>query len=79
MIIFQKRELILIDIHYYLPDYCHIIQSFVWQTEDNIPELPRVHKFLNYWKINIQAKIKEVIVCAGRNKYETTNFYKVLQ
>lgn len=29
---------------------------------DIVPELPQTHKFLNFWKDNIEAVIKEVQV-----------------
>ena len=43
-----------------MPDYQVILQQFVWQTADIRPEYPRIHKFLNYWKDNIDAVIAEV-------------------
>jgi len=45
-----------------MPDYTDIVQQFIWQTKDITPELPRVHKFLNYWHHNIDAVIKDVQV-----------------
>tara|TARA_R100001079_G_C4446028_1_gene151177 strand:- start:240 stop:494 length:255 start_codon:yes stop_codon:yes gene_type:complete len=57
-----RKNLILIDVYYYMPDPPHLIQEFIWQTDDITPELPRVHKFLNYWKENIDAVIQEVKV-----------------
>lgn len=49
-----------IQIYYYMPDHRSIINEFVWQTEDLVPEFPRIHKFLLHWKNNIDATIKEV-------------------
>jgi len=43
-----------------MPDYNNVLQEFVWQTSDIIPEYPRVHRFLNYWQENIEAVISEV-------------------
>jgi uncharacterized protein Usg len=57
-----RKSLVTLDVLYYMPDYTDIIQEFVWQTEDDTPNLPRVHTFLNYWKDNIEAAIKEVSV-----------------
>lgn len=53
-------ELILIRIYYYIPDYTKIINEFIWQTMDLPPKYPRLNKFLNYWKNNIDAVIKEI-------------------
>ena len=32
----------------------------MWQTMDIKPKYPRVNKFLNYWKENIEAVIADV-------------------
>lgn len=61
-----KKNLVTVDIFYYVPDYT-IIQEFVWQTEDVVPEIPRVHKFLHYWKENIDAAIQEILISYSDN------------
>lgn len=58
----RPRQLVTIDIFYFRPDYKNLIQEFVWQTEDIIPELRRTHKFLNYWHKNIDAVVQEVLL-----------------
>jgi uncharacterized protein Usg len=67
MILLYKKSIVTIDVFYYLPEYTNILQEFVWQTEDIVPEYPRVHQFLNYWKENINAVISEVIVVDSDN------------
>ncbi len=62
MILLHKKSIVTVDVFYYMPDYTNILQEFVWQTEDVVPDCPRVHKFLNYWKDNINALISEVII-----------------
>ena len=34
----------------------------MWQTEDQLPEYPRITQFLNYWDKNIDGPIKEVYI-----------------
>ena len=34
----------------------------MWQTEDQLPEFPRITKFLDYWDKNIDGPIKEVYI-----------------
>ncbi len=53
-------EFVLIRVYYYVPDYTKIINEFIWQTIDKPYEYPRIRKFLNYWKNNIEAVIKEI-------------------
>ena len=57
-----KNTIVTINILYWMPDYEHILQQFIWQTADVRPEYPRVHRFLNYWYDNIEAVISEVII-----------------
>ena len=80
MIILRPKTLVIVNVLYYRPDYNNILQTFLWQTEDIVPDIPRVHTFLNYWKNNIEATIKEVMVSAETTQTQYTNaiFYKVL-
>ena len=55
-----RNTIVTINVLYWMPDYTHILQEFIWQTIDVRPEYPRVHKFLNYWHDNIEAVISEV-------------------
>ena len=45
-----------------LPDHPDLLQRFLWQTLDLPPEFPRVHKFLLFWRREIQAVIHSVTV-----------------
>ena len=58
--ILVRNTIVTINVLYWMPDYTHILQEFIWQTSDIRPEYPRVHKFLNYWHDNIEAVISEV-------------------
>ena len=55
-----RNTIVTINVLYWMPDYTHILQEFIWQTTDIRPEYPRVHRFLNYWHDNIEAVISEV-------------------
>ena len=55
------KTLVTIDVFYYIPNSL-LINEFIWQTTDLVPEIPRVHEFLKYWHENIDAKIQEVLV-----------------
>ena len=55
-----RNTIVTINVLYWMPDYTHILQEFIWQTSDMRPEYPRVHRFLNYWHDNIEAVISEV-------------------
>jgi uncharacterized protein Usg len=80
VVILRPKTLVFMNVRYYMPDYQNILQEFMWQTEDIVPDIPRIHQFLNYWKANIPATIKEVIVSSEVTQTQYTNaiFYKVL-
>jgi len=64
-----RNTIVTINVLYWMPDYTHILQEFIWQTADISPEYPRVHRFLNYWHDNIEAVISEVNIA---DNYETS-------
>tara|TARA_Y100001963_G_scaffold121380_1_gene169879 strand:+ start:182 stop:421 length:240 start_codon:yes stop_codon:yes gene_type:complete len=68
MFIIKKKRLITVNVNYWMPDYNNILQEFIWQTDDYIPKLPRVHKFLNFWYKEIDAVISEVYVSVGNDR-----------
>ena len=63
-----NNTIVTLNVYYWMPDYSHILQQFIWQTDDMRPDYPRVHKFLNYWHENIEAIIAEVRIA---DSYET--------
>jgi uncharacterized protein Usg len=50
---------------YYIPDHPSLLQSFIWQTLDLAPDYPRIHKFLNFWRQEIDAVIHSVQLASG--------------
>lgn len=53
------------EVLYYMPDHPKLLQSFVWQTLDLAPRYPRVRKFLDFWKAEIEAVIHSVRLASG--------------
>jgi uncharacterized protein Usg len=52
------------EIVYYMPDHPSLLQRFMWQTLDIAPDYPRVHRFLNFWRQEIDAVIHSVAISA---------------
>jgi uncharacterized protein Usg len=52
------------EILYYMPDHPKLLQTFVWQTMDVAPRFPRMERFLDYWRREIQAVIHSVTLAA---------------
>ena len=53
------------EVIYYMPDHPMLLQSFLWQTLDFPPEFPKVHKFLIFWRREIDAVIHSVTCSAA--------------
>lgn len=63
MIILHRESLVTVEVIYFLPDYSSVLGTFLWQTLDVRPRYPRVNRFLDYWRREIDAVIKEVTIC----------------
>lgn len=53
------------NILYYMPDAPRLLQEFTWQTLDLAPEFPRIHRFLDFWRREIEAVIHSVTVASA--------------
>ena len=60
--ILHKWTVATVQVVYYIPDYLHVVNEFMWQTEDQVPEYPRCKRFLDFWDKNIDGPIKEVYI-----------------
>ena len=60
--LYTRSSIVTINIIYYMPRYTHLLNEFLWQTDDYIPDMPRTHKFLNFWKTDIDVIIKDVLI-----------------
>lgn len=61
----QGWRLATAEVLYYLPDHPSLLQSFVWQTLDLAPAYPRLHRFLDFWRREIEAVIHSVQLASG--------------
>jgi uncharacterized protein Usg len=60
-----------------MPAHPLLVNEFVWQTEDVVPDIPRVHKFLKFWKENNLAVIQQILISHSENhSLNLTSFYK---
>lgn len=53
------------EVLFYMPDHPGLIQRFTWQTLDLAPGYPRVHRFLEFWRRDIEAVIHSVNISAA--------------
>jgi uncharacterized protein Usg len=63
---FEQRlagaRLLTAEVLYYMPDHPKLLQTFMWQTLDMAPKYPRLNKFLDHWRREIEAVIHSVRV-----------------
>ncbi|MEO0982050.1 MAG: Usg family protein [Pseudomonadota bacterium] len=61
---FQDRlggaRLLTAEILYHMPDHRGLLQTFVWQTLDTAPRFPRLARFLDHWRAEIEAMIHSI-------------------
>lgn len=50
------------EILYRMPDHPEILQSYVWQDLDMAPAFPVLHKFLDFWRRELEGPIHSVRV-----------------
>ena len=61
-IIIKKWTTASVQVVYYIPDYLNLVNEFIWQTRDQLPDYLRIERFLDYWDKNIDGPIKEVYI-----------------
>ena len=56
------KRLATAEILYFMPDHPKLLQSFLWQTLDVAPDFPRIQRFLEFWRREIDAVIHSVAI-----------------
>lgn len=54
------------EIFYRLPDHPDLLQSYVWQEYDHVPDYPELHKFLDYWTSHVEGRLHSVYVAQAK-------------
>jgi len=50
------------EITYHLPDYPNLLQHFIWQDLDVVPQFPVLRRFLDFWSRNLDGRLHSVTV-----------------
>lgn len=48
------------EIFYHLPDYPHVLNTFVWQEYDLAPDYPEMFRFIEFWQTEIEGPLHSV-------------------
>ncbi len=54
------------NILYRMPDHPTVLQTYVWQAYDLAPLFPELHKFLDFWKRELEGPLHSVQVAHRR-------------
>ena len=48
------------EFYYRMPDYTHVLNTFIWQDYDIAPDHPRLLTFVDFWKAEIEGILHSV-------------------
>ena len=54
------------NILYRRPDHPWLLQSYVWQSYDECPEFPALHRFLAFWQDSLDGTLHSVTVAHSK-------------
>jgi uncharacterized protein Usg len=58
-------RLLTAEVLFWMPDHPGLLQSFLWQTLDVAPRYPRLARFLDHWRREVDAAIHSVRISAS--------------
>ncbi len=56
----QDYRLTTAEILYYMPDFPNLLQSYLWQSLDRVPDFPKLNDFLTFWEKKLDGKLHSV-------------------
>ena len=48
------------EIFYRMPDYTHVLNTYVWQAYDLAPDHPKLFEFIEFWQSEIEGPLHSV-------------------
>ncbi len=56
----QDYRLTTAEILYQIPEYPDLLQSYLWQSLDRVPDFPKLNEFLSSWEKGVEGKLHSV-------------------
>ena len=53
------------EILYHLPDHPGLLQSYIWQDLDLAPRFPVLHRFLDFWRRELDGEVHSVRIASS--------------
>ena len=51
------------EFFYHMPDYTHVLNTFIWQEYDLAPDHPKLFEFVDFWQREIEGPLHSVRFC----------------
>ena len=48
------------ELTYHMPDYAHVLNTYVWQDYDLAPDHERLFKFIEFWQRELDGPLHSV-------------------
>ncbi|AZV78217.1 aspartate-semialdehyde dehydrogenase [Parasedimentitalea marina] len=48
---------------YHMPDHVHVLNTYVWQDYDIMPDHPKLFEFIEFWQREIEGPLHSVRFC----------------
>lgn len=55
-----------VSVYYHMPSHPSLLQLLAWQCDDEAPRLPRVARYLDHWRREVDAVVASVEVALAR-------------
>ena len=56
----QDYRLTTAEILYKMPEYPNLLQSYLWQSLDRVPDFPKLNEFLGFWEAKLDGTLHSV-------------------
>jgi uncharacterized protein Usg len=56
----QDYRLTTAEVLYQIPEYPDLLQSYLWQSLDRVPDFPKLNDFLSDWEKSLDGKLHSV-------------------
>jgi len=56
----QDYRLTTAEILYHMPQFPDLLQSYLWQSLDRVPDFPKLNSFLERWENRLEGKLHSV-------------------
>lgn len=68
MLVVPRLVLVTTRVMFYRPDYPSLLSELTWQTEDRAPDLPKIRRYIEHWRREIEAVIASIEIATSESR-----------